>query len=183
MGSDIFLDKNDTFLFCCLCVLHKMWEGCGLRTVEEVPPWRDLTLFQQGFRGAGPRCSEQRDIFVRLYLPLFKTAKVWSVALVAHWGELVLIIQTDRPLGELMLRDYLTSLGSTVLWITLQEMRRSCFNAPLVCVCWEVSTCITCISVALEWMWAQDQFRKHLLNWSHSFFKHLILTVLLYKTF
>lgn len=125
MGSEMFLDQKETLLFCCLYILHKMWEGCGLQTVEEVTPWRDLTLVQQGYsgEGGGAQCSEHRDIFVRLYLPLFKTAKVWSVALVANRGELVLIIQTDGPLGELMLWDYLTSLGSTVLWVTWQEMR------------------------------------------------------------
>lgn len=43
---------------------------------------------------------------------------VWSVTRVAEWRELILVIQTDGPLGELMLWDNLTLLGSTILRVT-----------------------------------------------------------------
>lgn len=120
--------------------------------------------------GGGAQCSEHRDIFVRLYLPLFKTAKVWSVALVAHRGELVLIIQTDGPLGELMLWDYLTSLGSTVLWVTWQEMRGGFFflmhHSYVSAGNW-VPAAISLLFWNGFQMWAQAEVVKHFLNWSH----------------
>lgn len=42
----------------------------------------------------------------------------WSVTLVAHRRELVLVIQTDGALSELVLWDDLTLLGSTILRVT-----------------------------------------------------------------
>lgn len=47
--------------------------------------------------------------------------RVWSVTLVADWRELVLVIQTDGALGELVLWDDLTPLGSTILRVTWEE--------------------------------------------------------------
>ena len=43
---------------------------------------------------------------------------VWSVTLVADWGKLILIIQTDGALCEFMLRDDVTFLGSTIFRVT-----------------------------------------------------------------
>lgn len=181
----MLVDQKETFLFRCLYVLHKMLEGCGLWTDEEVTPWRDLTLVQQGYSGQegwGAHRSEHRDIFVRLRLPLFKTAKVWSVALVAHRGELVLIIQTDGPLGELVLWDYLTFLGSAILWVTWQEMRGGLFfffNAPLICFCWELNTC-SHFFVVLEWIsdvssgWSRKTFPELIFHVEITFLRYLV---------
>lgn len=46
---------------------------------------------------------------------------VWSVTLVADWRELILVIQADGALGELVLRDDLALLGSTILGVTWEE--------------------------------------------------------------
>lgn len=41
-----------------------------------------------------------------------------SVTLVADWRKLILVIQTDGALSELVLRDDLALLGSTILRVT-----------------------------------------------------------------
>ena len=77
-------------------------------------PGGDLTLVQQGHK-----VWNIGIIFVQP--PHSKWSNVWSVVLVADGRELILVIQTHRPHGELMLRDDLTLLGSTILRVAWEE--------------------------------------------------------------
>lgn len=106
--------------------LHEYILLRSVRGVQNMESWGSNILARLDPRPAGVLGGEGRGVMFqtqRYFCPPFLCFKVWSVALVAHRRELILVIQTDRPLGELVLWDYLTFLGPTVLWVTWQEMR------------------------------------------------------------
>lgn len=82
------------------------------------------------WKGTGATMSQHRDIYcppfpacnsLIVMQGMFHESGVWSVTLVAKWRELILVIQTDRALGELVLWENLTLLGSTILRVTWWE--------------------------------------------------------------
>lgn len=80
------------------------------------------TSAQQGHKQKVPQWFTHSNTFV--YLSCLKWVKVWSVALAADRRELVFVIKTHRPNGELVLWDHVTLLGSTIFGVTFQNKRK-----------------------------------------------------------
>lgn len=153
--------------------LHEYILLRSVRGVRNMESWGSNILARLDPRPAGVLGGEGRGLMFqtqRYFCPPFLCFKAWSVALVAHRRELILVIQTDRPLSELVLWDYLTFLGSTVLWVTWQEIRRG--NEVFV-LCSYVSTgnSIPAALSLLFWnvfqMSTQTRVIKHSLNRSY----------------
>lgn len=154
-GSEMFLDQKETLLFCCLHILHKMWEGCGLRTVEEVTPWRDLTLVQQGYRGDGGSTMFWTQIY---FCPPVSPPLQDSEGLVSCSGCPPGGTRSHHPDRRAPRRTH--ALGLPHLFGLHRPLSNLAgderrvfffFNAPLICVCWELNTC-SHIFVVLEWI-------------------------------
>lgn len=124
MGSECdFKEKTFHAVFFFFSIPYKTWEGCRIRKHREIT-WWDLTLGQQGYMWKGGRATMFQTAEYSCPPSLLEMrARVWSVALVADWRELILVIQADGALGKFMLRDDLPFLGSTILRVTWGDMR------------------------------------------------------------